>query len=70
MRLRVKTAALLTGVLLVAACSDSDDGDEATGINSLGAAFVAMFSADPNSEPVDAQDVDIALNPTADPFNP
>ncbi|MBM1635188.1 hypothetical protein JQV27_20305 [Sulfitobacter mediterraneus] len=71
MRQRTKTAALLTGVLLVAACGGSgDDGDDAAGIASFGAAFVAMFAADPNEEPVDAQSIDIAINPTADPFNP
>lgn len=72
MKLKIKTAALLTGILLVAACGDSDDGDgdEVTGIDTLGAAFVAMFNADPNSEPVDAQSIDIMVNATADPFNP
>ncbi|MDF1727667.1 MAG: hypothetical protein P1U53_07955 [Sulfitobacter sp.] len=71
MKLSIKTITLLTGVLLMAACgSDDNNDDEVTGIDTFGAAFRAMFDADPNSEPVDAQTIDISVDPTADPFNP
>lgn len=72
MKRKLTTAALMTSVLLVAACDGSDDtgGEEATGIDTFGTAFRAMFDADANAEPVDAQSVDISVNGTADPFNP
>ncbi|QUJ76774.1 hypothetical protein KDD17_01535 [Sulfitobacter albidus] len=70
MKLSIKTATLLAGVLLVAACDGSDDNGEASGISTLGSAFRAMFAADANAEPVDAQTVDISVDLTADPFNP
>ncbi|KIN74996.1 hypothetical protein Z945_2894 [Sulfitobacter noctilucae] len=72
MKLKFTTAALMTSVLLIAACDDSDNagGEEATGIDTFGAAFRAMFDADANAEPVDAQSINISVNSTADPFNP
>lgn len=71
MQLKPKLIAGLAGALLVAACDGSSSGDgEATGIDTFGSAFVAMFNAGPNDEPVDAQSIDIAVNLTADPFNP
>ena len=72
MKRRFTTSAPAASVLLLAACDGSDDGggDEATGIDTFGAAFRAMFDADANAEPVDAQSIDISVNRTADPFNP
>lgn len=68
----LKIIAVLAVSMIVAACdsSDSDDDDTASGVESFGSAFVAMFAADPNDEPVDAQSVDLTVDPTADPFNP
>ena len=71
MKLSIKTIALLSGALLIAACDGNDNNEEeATGIDTFGSAFVAMFNADANAEPVDAQSIDISVNATADPFNP
>lgn len=71
MKLRTKTAAVLIGALLMAACDSSDDaGDEVSGIDTFGTAFRAMFDADANADPVDAQSVDIMVDANADPFNP
>lgn len=71
MTLKLKLIAGLAGSLLLVACDSSDSGDDtATGIDSFGSAFRAMFDADPNDEPVDAQSIDIAVDLTADPFNP
>ncbi len=71
MQLKPKLIAGLAGALLVAACDGSDSGgDQANRIDSFGSAFRAMFNADPNDEPVDAQSIDIAVDMTADPFNP
>ncbi len=55
--------------LLLAACDD-DNGSDRSGIESLGSDFVNAFQADPNSTPVDAQDVDLTLTPTIEPFDP
>lgn len=72
MTLNPKLIAVLSAAVLVAACDSSDSGDDdsASGIKTLGDAFVAMFNADPNDEPVDAQSVNLTVDPTADPFNP
>ncbi|HKK98045.1 MAG TPA: hypothetical protein VJ928_07665 [Marivita sp.] len=72
MTLNFKLIAVLAGALFVAACdsSDSDGDDTASGVDSFGSAFRAMFDADANDEPVDAQSVDIAVDATAEPFNP
>lgn len=70
MKLNIGTLALLGGTLLIAACDSSDGNEEASGIDSFGSAFRAMFDADANAEPVDAQSIDISVNATADPFNP
>ncbi len=70
MKLSIKTIALLSGALLIAACDGNDNEEEATGIDTFGSAFRAMFDADANAEPVDAQSIDISVNATADPFNP
>lgn len=55
-------------VIFVAACGGA--AIAVPGIDSLGAAFVSMFNADPNAEPVNAQDVPLQVSFTADPFNP
>ena len=68
MNLKPKLLAALTGSLLLGACGGSLIG--AAGIESFGSAFVAMFNAGPNDAPVDAQSIDIFVDPTADPFNP
>ena len=71
MQLKPKLIAGLAGALLLAACDGSSSGDDdVSGIDTFGSDFVAMFNADPNDEPVDAQSIDIAVNLTADPFNP
>lgn len=72
MTLNLKLIAVLLGVSLVAACDGGggDDGNDATGIASFGKAFVAMFNANPNDDPVDAQTINIMVDATADPFNP
>ena len=57
---------LLVGALALAAC----DSNVRRGINSLGKDFVRMFNQDRNSEPVDAQSVDMTLTPLIEPFNP
>ncbi|SLN13250.1 hypothetical protein ROJ8625_00390 [Roseivivax jejudonensis] len=70
-----KFALLIAGALVMAACDESgggndDDDDTAQGIDTLGDGFVAAFNADPNDDPVDAQDVSLTLTPGAQPFNP
>lgn len=71
MTLKLKLLAGIAGSLLLSACDSSEGGDgTAQGIESFGSAFVAMFGAGPNDEPVDAQSVDIAVDLTGDPFNP
>ena len=69
MKLRSTSAFLGTAVFL-AACGSSGIG--LTGIQQLGASFLAAFNADgATGEPVDAQDVDLAaVSFTTDPFNP
>ena len=68
MKLRSKTTAIGLS-LFVAACGSSALGIE--GISSLGSQFVTAFAASPDSEPVDAQSVNIAdVSFTTDPFNP
>lgn len=68
MRLKSKSSAVLGGVLFLAACGGSTLA--VAGIDSFGSAFRAMFDADRNAEPVDAQSVDIAVSLTDEPFNP
>jgi hypothetical protein len=58
----------LGGVLFVAACGSSAIG--LAGIDRFGTAFVNMFAADENAEPVDAQSVPLLVSFTTDPFNP
>ncbi len=70
MQFKPKLFAGLAAALLVAACDSSDSDDETAGINSFGSAFRAMFAADSNAEPVDAQSIAILVDPTGDPFNP
>lgn len=68
MKLKSKSSALLA-TLFVAACGSSviDLGK----INDLGNGFAAMFASPQNSEPLDAQDVQIVgVSFTTDPFNP
>lgn len=69
MKLRSKSSAILAGVFFLAACGGGT-AVAVSGIDTLGSAFRAMFDADRNAEPVDAQSVDIAVDLTADPFNP
>lgn len=64
---------MLSGVLFLAACGGSDTAAVAVGAieEALGPDFFAMFSADANSDPVDAQSVAITpVSYTTDPFNP
>lgn len=68
MQPKTRSNVLMAGALFLAACGGS--AALLAGIESLGSAFVAMFAADANAEPVDAQSVDIAVDLTADPFNP
>lgn len=73
MTMNLKLIAVFAGVLLVAACGGGGGvggANAVAGIESLGNAFVAMFNALANGQPVDAQTVNIAVNATADPFNP
>lgn len=70
---RVRLGLAMAGlVVLVAACDSDNDGGTAgaTGIDSLGDDFGRAFAADPNSDPVDAQDVSLTLTPTIEPFDP
>ena len=57
---------LLVGAIALAAC----DSNVRRGIDTLGKDFVRMFNQDRNSEPVDAQSVDMTLTPLIEPFNP
>jgi predicted small secreted protein len=66
MKTRLILSVMLTGALGLAAC----DSPAVAGIDTLGKSFVAMFNQDPNSEPVDAQSVELALTPEIEPFNP
>jgi hypothetical protein len=68
MKLKSKSSVVLAGVLFLAACGGS--AVAVAGIDTFGSAFRAMFDADRNADPVDAQSVDIAVDLTADPFNP
>ncbi|MCX7560519.1 hypothetical protein OS190_13160 [Sulfitobacter sp. F26204] len=68
MKLKSKSSVVLAGALFLAACGGS--AVTVAGIDSFGSAFRAMFDADRNAEPVDAQSVDIAVSLTDDPFNP
>ena len=56
--------------VLVAACDDDGSTADSRGISSLGDDFGEAFAADPNSDPVDAQDVNLTLTPTIEPFDP
>ncbi len=68
MKLKSKYTAL-AGLVFLAACGSGAVG--LGNISSLGTDFVRMFAAAPNSEPVDAQSVNIAaISYTTDPFNP
>jgi|AntRauTorckE5430_2_1112549.scaffolds.fasta_scaffold27960_2 hypothetical protein len=68
MKLKSKYTAI-AGFVFLAACGSS--ALDLKNISSLGAGFVSMFAAAPNSEPVDAQSVNIAaISFTTDPFNP
>jgi len=60
---------LIASAGLLSAC-DGGGGAVAKGIDSLGAAFVAAFNKSRNSEPVDAQSVNLVLTPTIEPFDP
>ncbi len=68
MKLRSRSSYALPVVLLLAACGGS--AVAVMGIDTLGESFRAMFDADANAEPVDAQSVDIAVSLTDEPFNP
>lgn len=68
MKLRLKSSSVLPVVLFLAACGGTTAA--LTGIDSFGSTFRAMFDADRNAEPVDAQSVEIAVSLTDDPFNP
>lgn len=71
MSLKLKLAVGIAGSLLLVACDSSDsENGTAQGIESFGSAFVAMFGAGPNDEPVDAQSIDFAVDLSGDPFNP
>ena len=76
MTTKLKLIAGLSAALLIAGCDGGggggggDDDGEVSGIDTLGAAFVAMFAADANDAPVDAQEVPLEVDPTGDPFNP
>ena len=70
---RLRFGLALGGIaILAAACnSDSDGGNGfGGGISTLGSDFVTAFRADPNSEPVNAQDVKLKLTPFIEPFDP
>lgn len=57
--------------LLAAACNGDGDGNSfGKGISTLGSDFVSAFRADAHAEPVNAQDVSLALTPTIEPFDP
>jgi hypothetical protein len=70
MKLKARLTGVLSSVFLLSACGGDLDDDVLTGIASLGATFLAAFNADLNSEPVDAQSVNLAVDLTAEPFNP
>ncbi|KIN71054.1 hypothetical protein [Sulfitobacter guttiformis] len=70
MKLKSKSSAF-GALLLLAACGGGGAAVGVAGISSLGSGFVQMFAAAPNSDPVDAQAVNItAVSLTAAPFNP
>lgn len=66
MKTRLTLCVMLVGLVGVAAC----DTKAKEGIASLGTDFVRMFNMDRNAEPVDAQDVEMTLTPTIEPFDP
>lgn len=68
MKLKSKSTAVIAGVVFLAGCGGS--AVKVAGIDTFGSAFRAMFDADRNADPVDAQSIDIAVSLTADPFNP
>lgn len=68
---RARLGLVLVGVAIVtAACNDGGNRGFGGGIATLGGDFVKAFRADPNSEPVNAQDVDLKLTPFVEPFDP
>lgn len=66
LKLSIALAAMLA---LAAACDDDNDTTVTRGVDSLGSDFVRAFNADPNDEPVNAQDVDLELTPRVEPFD-
>lgn len=68
MQLKPKLIAAFAAVTLVVACGGGAGIPD--GIASFGDAFVSMFSAPSNAEPVDAQSVPLTVSFTTDPFNP
>jgi hypothetical protein len=70
LRLPRAVALLVVGALALAACDDDDS--TAQGIETLGDDFVRAFNQDPNERtgPLDANDVDLTLTPTIEPFDP
>lgn len=68
MKLKSKSTALVV-TLFLGACGGGAIG--LSGLNSLGSGLVSTFNASPNSEPLNAQDVNIAaVSFATDPFNP
>lgn len=62
--------ALVAVAMLTVACNDDNDGGEVSqGVDTLGSDFAEAFDADPNDEPINAQDVDLEVDPTIDPFD-
>ena len=68
---RLRLGLALAGLAaLVAACDDDGSTADSRGIQSLGDDFGEAFAAEPDSDPVDAQDVDLTLTPMIEPFDP
>ncbi|GAD55717.1 MAG: hypothetical protein ACJASC_001477 [Limimaricola cinnabarinus] len=67
MKTRLSLIGLSSLVLLVAAC---DDSNGTRGIGSLGLGFLEVFNQDRNAEPIDITDLELAMTPSIEPFNP
>lgn len=65
----VKLSIALAAMLALVAGCDDNDTNVTRGVDSLGSDFVRAFNANPNDEPVNAQDVDLELTPRVEPFD-